>query len=142
MSDAKPVLIEAITLEQLKKEITADTVIYYSVGTPWWTHRAEDLCRGPKHEVQFSTKGGHSWTADVGRVPHDPTGSPLYMTNEGDAHKFIEMAEDCPSHYGKHTLKAFMSAHAMNCRLDDHSWALRSWKEYNELLDKQGASHD
>jgi hypothetical protein len=136
----EPYLVRAefrLTIEQIKKEITDETVIYYSSRTPWWTHREEDLCKTkPLKNVTFTTPGGHSWTTDIRELPCDPRGAPLYRTRPGDALSFIEEAEASPDHYGKHGIKAFMAAHAKNCGIiPGQSWALENWEQYNDLID-------
>ena len=92
--------------------------IWYAYHTCWWTHRESDLSR---------TRTG---------LPCDPRGSVLLYTY---AHEFLRMAEVNAAHYGRHGLDAFIAAHHDNCYLSEDEprpWSLRSWDEYNDLLDE------
>lgn len=133
-----------LTLEELKKQLTSDSVILWSAHTCWWTHRWEDTFRTPiRKGVKFTAAGGHSWVSDVRPIPCDPRGAVLLQTESGKALQFIEEAEKHPDHYGKHGLEAFMAAHAMNCRTEmGKPWAELSWDEYNDALDQKEAADE
>lgn len=106
------------TLERIKQ--AAPELIWYSVNTCWWTHRQTDLREHPN-----------------GGLPCDPRGGMLMMTT---ANEFLTAAEANPSHYGKHGLEALIAAHNDNCVMsfrDYRKTCLRTWDEYNELLDFQ-----
>lgn len=112
-----PHIIEKTTLEDIRA--TEPDTIWYSVNTRWWTHRLTDLRERPDS-----------------RLPCDPRGGMLMMV---DAEAFLSPAEANPAHYGKHGLAAFMAAHNDNCVVspsDSRSTCLRSWQEYNDLLDQ------
>ena len=60
----------------------------------------------------------------------------------GNARGFIGGAEARPEHYGKHGLAAFMAAHNDNCVVSgqgSRQTCLRTWDEYNDLLDRKEA---
>ena len=100
------------------------TTIWYSVNTCWWTHRETDL---RQHRES--------------RLPCDPRGGMLMMTEPGGAEHFLQAAEDNPEHYGKHGIEAFTAAHNDNCvvsEMDSRNTCLQSWDEYNDLLDRHG----
>ena len=110
-----PYIVEATTLQEIKH--AAPETIWYSVHTCWWTHRSTDLRKLPNG------------------LPCDPRGGVLMM-DEGQS--FLTSAEANPDHYGKHGLAAFIASHNDNCVVssDDHrNTCLRSWQEYNDLLD-------
>lgn len=110
-----PYIIESITLQEIKDAIP-DT-IWYSVNTCWWTHRETDLRTLPNG------------------IPCDPRGGVLMMD---DGKSFLTAAEANPAHYGVHGLKTFIASHNDNCIIssdDRRNTCMRSWKEYNDLLD-------
>jgi len=113
-----PIIVERITLEDIRRAIPPK--IYYGANTPWWTHRATDICRHP-----------------LSGLPCDPRGGVLLETD--DVINFIETAIRNSSHYGKHGIRAFMAAHNDNCQVSEtnaRKTCLANWDEYNEALDK------
>ena len=55
-----------------------------------------------------------------------------------DVDGFIRAAEERPEAYGRHGLLAFLAAHNANCVVsaeDSRSTCLRTWDEYNAVLD-------
>lgn len=121
-----PHIINQTTLQAVKDDIARDpdAMIYYGVNTCWWTHRSEDLRRIKSFEKNEG-------------LPCDPRGGVLMMAPALD---FIENAEQQPEHYGRHGLAAFIAAHNDNCVVDRKAdplrqWCMRSWEEYNALLD-------
>ena len=110
-------------LEEIKA--AAPETIWYSVNTCWWTHRQTDLRRSPNHDL-----------------PCDPQGGMLMV---GPANDFLAAAEANPDHYGKHGLDAFIAAHHDNCVVspdDSRNTCMRTWQEYNDLLDMEEAKVD
>ena len=100
-------------------------MIYYGALSCWWTHDPNHLCRLP------NGKGGHT-------LPCDPRGGVLMQTD--DVEGFLKAAENNPGHYGRHGIKAFEAAHHLNCIVsekDKRSTCMRSWEEYNIMLDKE-----
>lgn len=99
--------------------------IWYSVATCWWTHRPENVYQHP---------------ADG--LPCDPRGGMLMMS---PSRVFLDNAEANPDHYGRNGLDALMAAHHDNCVVsadDSRNTCLRSWDEYNDLLEEKGAAVD
>lgn len=120
-------IVERISLAEVKAHLTSSgrqrPMIYYAVGTCWWSHIPETLYRHPENGL-----------------PCDPRGSVLLQTDAPLA--WIEQAEANPEHYGRHGLRAFMAAHALNCQRgpEDHRpWSLGTWEAYNDLLDELDA---
>ena len=110
-------IVETTTLQEIKD--AAPETIWTSVLTCWWTHRATDLRTLPNG------------------LPCDPRGGVLMMD---DGQSFLTRAEANPDHYGKHGLAAFIASHNDNCVVscdDTRNTCLRSWQEYNDLLDHQ-----
>ena len=111
-----PHIRKQITLEEIKA--ARPETIWYSVATSWWTHRNTDLRSHRDHGL-----------------PCDPRGGMLMM---GPAGAFLADAEANPEHFGPHGLDALMAAHNDNCVVsesDSRNTCLRTWQEYNDLLD-------
>lgn len=114
--------VERIDFNRVLSDIMSGgfPMIFYSVVTCWWTHNERHLCRHP----------------DSG-LPCDPRGGVLLQTDKPG--EFLQAAKDNPEHYGKHGLRAFMAAHHLNCvvsETDMRSSCLRTWEEYNELINE------
>ena len=120
-----PYIIRKTTLEDVRAD--KPKKIYYSMATCWWTHRAEDLRRTPKTEM-----------------PCDPRGGMLLESHEPE--EFLKAAEENPEAYGKYGLEAFVASHNDNCVVNTLmgtvNTCLRTWEEYNELLDKIDEGED
>ena len=110
-------IVKVTTLEDIRR--ANPQKVYYSVNTCWWTHRQTDLRQEP-------TSG----------LPCDPRGG---MVMERDnVEGFLKAAEENAEAYGRHGLDAFIAAHNDNCVVsptDLRGTCLRTWDEYNELLD-------
>lgn len=110
-------ITEKITLAEVKA--AKPDMIFYGAMSCWWTH-------DPTHLGRTAGRG----------LPCDPRGGVLFET--GDVEGFLRCAEELPSHYGRHGLRAFIAAHHLNCQHseeDPKPWCMRSWEEYNEGLD-------
>lgn len=108
----------AITLPQVRA--AKPKMIYYSVGTCWWTHDENHLCRH----------------LGMG-LPCDPRGSVLMETDKPE--RFLTTAQENAEHYGKHGMEAFMASHHLNCVVsaeDRRSTCFTSWSEYNRIVDE------
>lgn len=68
-------------------------------------------------------------TPGPSRIPLDPSGGPLFQSD--DPAKFIQMAEDNASHYGKFGIEAFLKAHHQNCG----GIVSSKWSDYNIMLE-------
>lgn len=117
-----------ITLAEVRA--ARPTMIWYGAMSCWWTHDPDDLKEATQLAKSPERKGG--W----GPLPTDPRGGVLMEAH--DPGKFLRLAEENVSHYGKHGLAAFMAAHHKNCRIIKagfaRPWCLASWQEYNEAL--------
>lgn len=116
-----PYIRNKTTIEDVRRDTPQS--IWYSMTTCWWTHRVSDLL----------THVGSG-------LPCDPRGGMLMRTDNVSG--FLGTAEVFPGHYGEHGLDAFIAAHHDNCivdRDDPRNTCLRTWDEYNELLDTQAA---
>jgi len=116
------IIVERVSLDDVKKA-PYTVLVYYSVNTCWWTHDINHLCLQPGTQLPCDPRGG--------------------MLCEAPIDDFIAQAEANPSHYGKHGLRAFMAAHHENCQVawnDPRRTCLRTWDEYNDLLDALDAS--
>ncbi len=114
-----------ITIDEVRKQKPA--MIYYGAITCWWTHDVRHLCRIPEDRQGAG-------------LPCDPRGGVLLQTDDIDG--FFKAAEDNPSHYGKHGIKAFEAAHHLNCTVsesDRRSTCFREWDDYNRILDESAA---
>lgn len=109
-------LSRTITLEQIREAKPA--MIFYGAYTCWWTHDSAHLRSLPSG------------------LPCGPRGEVLYQTE--DVEGFLKAAEQNASHYGKHGLDTFLSAHHLNCTNDGQPWSMESWPEYGAVLDAQG----
>ena len=73
-------------------------------------------------------------------VPCDPRGAVLY---EGVLSDFLRSAREADiklGHYGKHGLRAFLSAHHLNSSLDGKPWSEITWQHYNDAIDRWEAN--
>ena len=112
-----PLIKFITTLEDVKAD--KPETIWYSFVSCWWTHRQSDLRTLPDNGM-----------------PCGPRGGVLMM---GPADEFLAAAEANPRAYGKYGLKAFMAAHNDNCVVsesDDRNTCLRTWPEYNGLIER------
>lgn len=99
-------------------------MIFYGMGTCWWTHDSTHLCMKP----------GTS-------IPCDPRGGVLFQTD--DIEGFLKSAEESATHYGKHGIRAFLAAHHVNCVVSAEnplSTCFAKWDDYNRILDKFDAA--
>src|SRR5262249_46219916 len=92
-------------------------MIWWAADTCWWTHNPAHVSKRP----------------DSG-IPCDPRGSVLCQTD--DVEGFLARAEVNTDQYGKHGIRAFMSAHHQNAHLNGRPWSARSWDSYNAALDR------
>jgi hypothetical protein len=119
-----PVIVERTALRDIRLELPS--MIFYGANTPWWTHRASDLCRHP-----------------ISGLPCDPRGGMLFQTD--NVIGFIESAVHNAEHYGRHGIRAFMAAHNDNCQVsetDSRSTCMDNWGQYNDALDKLDAARE
>ena len=118
-----PEIRAGISFEQVVREVGVHPIIFYAVGTCWWTHRRIDLHR---HR-------------DSG-LPCDPRGSMLWQTDEAIA--FLEQSRQNVEHYGKWGLRTFMAAHHLNCVVSGSGLkkfiptSMCGWDKYNAALDR------
>lgn len=124
-----------ITLEEIKRRVRGTGFICYGGNTCWWA------------EHTFYTRPIPNKPPDYPGLPCDPRGGMLLQVQTGsvapdgrtiDALEFIRKAEQNPSHYGRHGIKAFIAAYHGNVLVDGKPWALRDWEDYNRLLDEAG----
>lgn len=111
-------ITEKITLAEIRA--AKPDMIFYGATTCWWTH-------DPAHLGRTAVEPG---------LPCDPRGGVLFQTE--DVEGFLRGAEENPDHYGRHGLRAFVSAHHLNCQRseeDARPWCMRTWEEYNDALD-------
>jgi len=108
-----------ITLDMIKLLAKGANRLVYAVQTCWWKigdpiykHPATNLPCGPRGEMLLETG--------------NPTG-------------FIELAEKNPEHYGRHGLRAFVTAYHGNVvtKKGKLPTSLVGWERYNDLLDKE-----
>jgi hypothetical protein len=95
-------------------ETNPEELVCYSTGTCWWCILRDNPYRAT--------------------VPCDPLGAVLL---QAPIKAFIDKANENPAHYGKHGIQAFWAAYhgviLTGCWLPT---ALKSWEEYNKLLDE------
>lgn len=139
-----------ISIDQVFQDIMSEksSMIYYSAQTLWWTHLVDDLenagvlgriAEKAKIEeilsnplVPQSQKDSLiKWTNDphFGKIPTDPSGSPLYQFP--DPMKWLKEAIASPKHYGRHGLNAFILTHHKNSLT-----MFRSWASVNAKIDQ------
>lgn len=110
-----------ITFEAVKRRILAENtkIIYYSIGTCWWTMNPRDLYRHPECGLPCDPRGGMLMEC------HEPL-------------DFLTQAEQNPEHYGKHGIKAFMAAYHGGVRIKASGLptCFDGWDKYNELIDE------
>lgn len=144
-----------LTLEQVKNEVKPDTRIYYSSGSLWWTHKAEDVAEATIMGLATQKKQHEFFMSDPAKTPEekqrmkaltesleahqkkhgfhtplDPYGCPLLMC---DAEKWISKAEQKPDHFGKYQLMALMKVHHQNDILKSSPYM--SWQDVTDHLD-------
>jgi hypothetical protein len=122
----KPFIAEEVTMETVKTIAKYSKIILYGANTCWWTASWNDIYRHP----------------DVG-LPCDPRGGVLMQTNGEDGwEEFIKQAEENPTHYGKHGLRAFLLAYHGCVKVQSAKTGnivptcLSTWQEYNDLIDE------
>ena len=118
-----------ITLEQI--EASGQQRVYWAIDTCWWTH-------DPKH--LYNTKDVNPALKQQHGVPCDPRGSVLY---EGVLSDFLRSARETDiklGHYGKHGLRAFLTAHHLNSSLYGLPWSETTWQHYNDAIDRWEAN--
>jgi hypothetical protein len=116
-----------VTLQQVKADLSRDgehAMLWYSLGTAWWTHRNTDLMR---------TATG---------VPCDPLGFLLGSYPGQTWRMYLALCEENAVHYGPHGLDALMAAHHANS-FDSNGkpWASPAWVDYDAALDVFEASN-
>lgn len=146
-------IVERVTLWDVM--MSGQPLIYYSVGTCWWTHNPNHLHTTPPPteeniRLYAETLMESSSKPDVPleefielankalshRLPCDPRGAILMQS---DLQGFLGGARKSVEQYGKHGLRAFMAAHHSNSQFsltDPRPWAESSWDAYNEALDR------
>ena len=112
-----------LDLNSVRRTLTAHGkggAIYFSDRSCWWSHqRGHAMVNGPTMKC--------------------PLGGQIYMEKNWDG--WLEAAEENPSYYGPHGLKALMAAHHTNCRHPQTGapYAARTWLPYNQALDALSA---
>lgn len=143
-----------VTIETIKADIQSGvcTHIYWSANSPWWTHLKSDVDAATEQgrkamlavidrKIKEATNQGqlkhlenikkeYETRLENGMIiPLDPTGSPLYMTD--NPLDFIKKSEGRPGHFGRHGIKAFLMAHHQNTKVHGLNWNF-----YNQMLDQ------
>ena len=110
-------ILHEVTLDEVRA--SRPKMIYYGALTCWWATRLPGYRKGS--------------------LPSDPRGGVLYQTDKVEG--FLKAAEDNPSHYGRHGLRAFLAAfHGVVVTDDGCPTCLRGWDEYSRLLDEKDAA--
>ena len=140
-----------MTIEQVIKDIESgkSKMIFYSAGTPWWTHLESDLeeaskigrqrmrenhdrmMKDPKLPQEHKDRMNALFElANSGKAhtPLDPLGCTLYQTDK--PMDFIRSAKKKKQHYGRHGLKALILSHHQNCKEP-----MATWEDYNKMID-------
>lgn len=110
-----------ITLKDIENRVKSKSgrKVIYGAMSPWW-YIGKPLYRVPNAEFP---------------LPCDPRGGLLLETD--DLEGFLKAAKDNVDKYGKYGLDAFMLAYHGNVITDKGlPTCLKSWKEYNDLIDK------
>ncbi len=108
---------------ELREQAARETDLVYAMRTCWWKFGR------PIYSIPGDKYG----------LPCDPRRSPLLeMTNPLG---FIKAAEDNPTHYGRHGLRAFAAAYHGNVVAIEtgHPTSLNTWDEYNAVIDAYDA---